>query len=307
MKEKIMKSRLFVLIMLLVSSLTNIFSAPRFKKTSENNFIWKVKGAHNTVYVLGSVHMLPKSVYPLHQNIEKAYTDCDVVVVEADISNVNAGKLQQKIMQRGFYTGSKTIKDDLSPELYAKLEEYLEKEPMLAIDQVKRLKPWYAGMTIAGVKMMKMGMQSGQGLDLYFLNKAHKEQKKVMELESGEFQINLLSGLKMKTQQLFLESSLEEMTDEKKKIENMINYWLNGNVEGIDKEIVQESYKEKEMRPLHKLLFDDRNDGMTKKILRYLKDKSGKNYLVIAGAGHLVGKTGIIKQLKDNGYNPVQL
>lgn len=302
-----MKSKLFVVIMLLLTSLSNLFAVQKYKKTTDKNFLWKIKGKSNYVYLLGSVHMLPKSIYPLHQSIENAYSESGIIVVEADISNINAGVIQQKIQQRGFYDFGKSLKDELEPKLYQKLVDHLAKEPLLGIEQISRMKPWLAAMTLVQVSVMKMGMQSNSGIDLHFLNKAHKDGKKILELESGDFQIDLLSRMKPKLQALFLESSLEDLTNEKDKLEKTIQFWLDGDTEGINKTIVEESFKDQEMRPLHKKLFEDRNNGMTQKVLRYLQDKTGRNYLVIAGAAHLVGKTGIIEQLKAKGYKLRQL
>ena len=41
---------------------------------------------------------------------------------------------------------------------------------------------------------------------------------------------------------------------------------------------------------------------MTDKIVEYLGDKENATYLVTVGAGHMVGKEGIINRLKNLGY-----
>ena len=51
-----------------------------------------------------------------------------------------------------------------------------------------------------------------------------------------------------------------------------------------------------------KLLFINRDERMTNKIVEYLGDKEDATYLVTVGAGHMVGKKGIINRLQNLGY-----
>jgi len=57
--------------------------------------------------------------------------------------------------------------------------------------------------------------------------------------------------------------------------------------------------------PIYDKLFYQRNLKMTDKIEGFLK--KDKSHFVIIGAGHLIGKKGIIQLLKDRGHNPQQL
>jgi two-component system sporulation sensor kinase B len=48
--------------------------------------------------------------------------------------------------------------------------------------------------------------------------------------------------------------------------------------------------------------WDDRNGPMADKIEIYLNDTTPSIYFVVVGAGHMVGDTGIIKQLQEKGF-----
>jgi hypothetical protein len=52
-------------------------------------------------------------------------------------------------------------------------------------------------------------------------------------------------------------------------------------------------------------LFEDRNVKMLSKIEGYLN--SNGSYFVIVGAGHMVGKRGLVELLKAKGYEVAQL
>lgn len=60
-------------------------------------------------------------------------------------------------------------------------------------------------------------------------------------------------------------------------------------------------------REYSKIIIDDRNKNMTDKIEQYLNGKDNKTYFVIAGCAHYIGDKGIINELKDKGYEVVQI
>ena len=45
-------------------------------------FLWRVDGESSTVYLMGSIHVLKKSSYPLAPLYEYVYDECDQLVVE---------------------------------------------------------------------------------------------------------------------------------------------------------------------------------------------------------------------------------
>lgn len=72
-------------------------------------------------------------------------------------------------------------------------------------------------------------------------------------------------------------------------------------VKGIDDE-GDESFQE-----FDKKMWEERDNNMTEKIKEYLVD-SENTYFVVVGAGHMVGDTGIITQLEEEGiYEIVQV
>jgi len=70
----------FVLILLGTSTLPqkNSFCVSK-------ELLWKIQSKTNTVYVLGSLHYCKKEIYPLSEKIGKAFTESEILVVEADV------------------------------------------------------------------------------------------------------------------------------------------------------------------------------------------------------------------------------
>ena len=94
---------------------------------TKKSFLWQVQSPTSTVYLLGSIHLMKKEMYPLNPVIENAFNKSDYLVVEVNPLTIDQKKMQNEIMLKGMYQGDKTVKDDLSDEVFAMLKIHLEK------------------------------------------------------------------------------------------------------------------------------------------------------------------------------------
>jgi len=56
--------------------------APATAKTPPVPLLWKVSDADNSVYLLGSFHMLEPGDYPLSRDVDAAFADAEALVFE---------------------------------------------------------------------------------------------------------------------------------------------------------------------------------------------------------------------------------
>jgi uncharacterized protein YbaP (TraB family) len=166
-----------------------------------------------------------------------------------------------------------------------------------------KMKPWLVAITVATVPMIKAGMDPNLGIDKYFLDKAGQDgqKKEVVEIESADWQLNLLSGFSDEVQGKFLASAIEQAgksIDHSKKIQEL---WMSGNAAKLEAAI-----NEDEGPPeVEKVLLHDRNPHMADVVERYLKGKD--QAIVVVGAAHLVGKDGVVSLLEKRGYKVEQV
>ena len=85
----------------------------------------------------------------------------------------------------------------------------------------------------------------------------------------------------------------------------MIAAWKSGDAEGLAKILQEAASKDVGSKKLMKLLLDDRNQGMAKKILGLLEE--GKKLFIVVGAGHLSGANSIIELLEKQGLEVKQI
>src|ERR1044072_5996053 len=81
--------------------------------------LWKVQGKQNTVYLLGSVHVLKKEDYPLPSPIEAAFADAKIAVFETDIAGMENPELAMKLATRGQLPEGETLQSRLSAPVYS--------------------------------------------------------------------------------------------------------------------------------------------------------------------------------------------
>jgi uncharacterized protein YbaP (TraB family) len=267
-------------------------------------FLWEIKSDSGSSYLLGSVHVLKKEHYPLKKVIEDAYTNTDVLVVEADLSSSKAAAASMKMLQKGMYTDGKTIEDHVSKATFDMLQKKL-KELKLDYGSLKTFKPWMLAMVLLMNQLTKMGFDPTVGVDMHFLKKATADKKEIIELEGVEFQLKLFDGFTKEEAEQFLLTTIKEADQISKEFDKIITSWMTGDVEAMEHLLTDYAKESPAAQKLFKKINDDRNVGMADKIANYLK--SGKRYFVVVGAAHMVGPKGVVQLLRNKGFTVNQL
>jgi len=299
MKKQTIK--LSVIVSLVVVFLFAVFTQDSLSQPKKS-FLWKVQSKTNTIYVLGSIHYLKKEMYPLDKKIEKAFEQSEILVVEADVANIRKEDIQ-KLMENAFYTENDTLQKHLSAETYGLVKKKLE-ELGASLEVANSYKPWFLGLNLVSLEALKLGFDPNYGVDRYFLEKA-AERKKILELESLEYQFKLFSALSGKDQESFLLYIVKDIKVLEQELDKLVKAWTTGDEKGIESIMTRSIKEDKRLIPIYEKLVVERNRKMVSKIEEYLKEK--ETFFVIVGAGHLVGNQGIINLLKGKGFLLEQL
>ncbi len=275
--------------------------AQQTKDHDRKHPLWKISTKTNTIYLLGSVHVLKQDAYPLDEVIEKAYENSPRLFFEVNLDEVNPQKLQQLTVEKGFYDNSQTVKAGLSPETYELVRKHLTEKGM-NIKNFERLKPWLLAMTIEVSELQRLGFDPNLGLDKYFYEKAKKDKKKVDGFETAEYQLNVLADMPAAMQEAILLQTMKDMDEAEKEFNRIFEAWKAGNVKALDTDLLK-SFQD--FPEVYKRLIADRNTNWIPKIESLIGQK--ENAMVIVGTAHLVGKDGILAILKQKGYQVDQL
>jgi len=261
--------------------------------------LWKVSDANNSLYLLGSFHMLKASDYPLAQSTDAAFVAAKQVYFELSPQDANDPALGQRMAQAATRTDGTTLQQSLSPQTWKKLENYAARNNMQAAN-FQGMKPWFVGLVLTMGELQKQGLDPALGLDNHFMDRAAKAGKPTKGLETGDSQIALFDGMSAKQQDQFLQEVLDDAPQAEAKLAELHAIWRRAD----DKALFQKMALE--MRRLYPDLYQSinvaRNKAWLPKLVALLKDNDKDDILVIVGALHLVGEDGIVKMLADKGY-----
>ena len=263
--------------------------------------LWKVQSEKNTVYLLGSVHILKQENYPLKKSIEQAFDDVQKLVFEIHLDSAETLSVQMKILSKGMYSDGSTLQENIDEETYSLVTEKAE-ELGLGIEQMSRFKPWFVTVTLITLKLQKLGFDPNYGVDKYFFKKAKEAGKEIAGLETVEYQIDLFDSLSKMNQKDLILQTLKELDVLEEEIDDLIDAWRMGHSVKLE-DMVLKSFKE--YPEIYRKFIYERNISWLPQVESLLK--INKNVLVIVGAGHLLGNDGIISLLEKRGYSAEQL
>lgn len=274
-------------------------------------YLWEVSNGKKKVYLLGTVHIADESLYPFNDEINDILQNVSKVAFEVDF---NDQKGQAYLLQKQMYTDSTTLQDHLPKEVYEEVVDVMGTLGLQA-SQVNKYKPWTIANAMPSLVMSKAQTQVNQAaasmipvIDSYMYTKSIINDKEIIELEGYAYQADLFDAMPMELQIENLKDSLHLAKGESVVANTSLDtmqYWVDAFKEG-DIEGFIESYPKDEMLKLDnqftQLLFSKRDKGMTDQIVQYLNAPDTANYLVVVGAGHMIGETGIVESLKKLGY-----
>jgi uncharacterized protein YbaP (TraB family) len=197
------------------------------------------------------------------------------------------------------YGGDETLWDYVSPETRQRLEAFCEKYGLPAI-AMSKMKPWAAAMMVSAIPLMKSGMEISLGIDKYFLDKAEKSGKRVVEIESAEAQMKLVSGITAEMLEKSVAASANQDPQEYGK--RLQQAWMSGDTSQMEKIIQEQTSDAVEFA---KAMLEDRNLHMADVAEQFLKGR--EQAFVVVGAGHMVGPGGVVRILEKRGYKVEQV
>lgn len=289
----------------LLLGLTLLFAVPvqgaqRFRKCC----VWRVTNAKAPFYLVGSIHALSKSDYPLPAPYEVALKTSKRFLFEFD-PNKHV-EFEKKFEVAGKYPPGQDIRSKIDPELLAWLRQNIwtvnpdnrhgRHERVGNFDSQLRYKPWWIAQHLVGpVTYSKTSLS--HGLDNYFVDCATREKKEIAGLESVDEHVAVMGGLSDRDSEFILRDALDEPRNAEKEFSRMHKAWRKGDTDAL---WAGDSHLRKEAPWIAARFVDNRNTKWVQRIEAELK--SGKPTAIVAGALHFSGPNSVIKLLEKRGY-----
>jgi|OpeIllAssembly_1097287.scaffolds.fasta_scaffold63725_2 hypothetical protein len=265
----------------------------------EPGLLWAVEGQQNTVYLLGSVHLLRDAdQLGLPGAAEAAYADAERLVMEIDLDDPAVASPVAMIseMQRSaLLPAGSTLREVLGSDHAAIATQAAHAGLDLAM--LDGFAPWFVATLLLQAELAGRGFRPELGVEQRIAERALRDGKPIEGLETPAEQFAVLARLPLPLQKRFLQMTLEETESIDSDLERMLEAWRTGNAEALA-ELLSDGYEE--FPELYGPLTEQRNRAWVEEIGALLDDAD--DYLVVVGALHLVGRDSVVDLLRRRGY-----
>lgn len=257
--------------------------------------LWEVQGRDNTVYLFGSVHLLPEGGFTIRGALAEALRESERVCLELDPDAESDAEKTSITLARAIDPEGRSLFDLLGDDADAVRERAQAADVDLA--PFAAFEPWFAGVTVTVMALQAHGFDVEHGVEQIIDAAANDEGKSTCGLETFDGQLGLLDSLPAELQKELLLQAIDEAENVDAVIEPMIAAWRDGDEAGLEDSLDEdfEGYPE-----LADALIYERNRNWAAEVGRMLEGDD--DVLLVVGAMHLVGPRGLPALLEKRGF-----
>ena len=263
--------------------------------------VWAVRGAHNTVYLAGSIHLLPANDAVLPPAFDHAYADSAQIVMELDLGKFDPMEAMSWMSSHGELPPGTTLRDVLGEVRYQRVSAAATSLGLMAAG-LKTARPWMVGIELSDAAYMHEGFDPDQGVEEQLVQRAQADHKPTAGLETLDEQLGGLVALSNDNQVRMLDQTLDELKDIKSEMREVVGAWRRGDTVKLAA-LLSAEYEA--FPALYQPLVIERNQRWLPQVEALLRGDD--NSMVVVGALHLVGQGGLLEQLRRKGYKVTQL
>jgi uncharacterized protein len=263
--------------------------------------LWAVDGKHNTVYLLGSLHVLRPNDGPLPAAADEAYSDAEQLVMEIDMDEALADPagLVQAMQAEAMLPEGQSLKALLGED-YTRVAERA-RSAGFDLELLDQFAPWFVAVTLMQLELENRGFSAELGVEQTLTRRAVADHKPISGLETAAQQFATFGDLSLEQQKRMLLMTLDETAQLDAEIDKLLAAWREGDIESLASTLSAEYERFPE---LYGPLTENRNRAWLTRLVDLLDDDD--DYLVVVGALHLVGRNSVIDLLERRGYEVVQ-
>jgi uncharacterized protein YbaP (TraB family) len=263
--------------------------------------LWQVSDADTTVYLFGTIHLLPPNYQWRTPKLEEALGKSQALVVETVVDDKNPQAFMEAMGRLGFSPGQPPIADRVSAEKRPLLDAAIarSRQPREVFD---RMETWAAAFMLLGAQFQQLGLSGEEGVETVLRKEFTGKGRPIDQLESNSDQLDIFDRLPEKDQRAFLESVIEEPESMRKQFGAMLAAWTRGDIDAIARTFNQDLGSSPAMM---EALIQRRNMNWSRWVERRL-DQPGTAFLAV-GAGHLAGQHSVVTMLQKDGYRVTRI
>ena len=244
--------------------------APATGAADGRHVLWTIDGENNTVYLLGSLHVLRPQDGSLPSVADAAYADAERLVMEIDMDEALADPASL-VQAEAMLPEGQSLREVLAAD-YARVAEQAHSAGF-ELELLDRFAPWFVAVTLMQLELENHGFSAELGVEQTLTRRAVADRKPIAGLETAAQQFATFGRMPLPEQKRLLLMTLEETANMR-------------------------------FPELYGPLTENRNRAWVPQLVDLLDDDD--DYLVVVGALHLVGRNSVIDLLEQRGYDVVQ-
>lgn len=256
--------------------------------------LWVVSDADSTIYLMGTVHVLPDGAEWRGAAFEDAMAEVDEVWLE--IADLNPPPNFFALISEYGMSPNERLSEKLDPETVEGLAAILDQHG-IPLESFEGLEPWFAYMQLAGLMVVEAGFDPLGGIDMAIRDEALARGIPVKGFETFESQFQVLAEMDQSVQIAVLEQTIAEYDEALSELEVQLQSWISGDLSDLD---VLNAEIAGEMPAFYQALFADRNRRFVEGVARIMEGEG--TALVAVGLGHYTGPEDIIELLEEAGF-----
>lgn len=288
-KRFLVISVLFVLLPLYPSDI----QAQTKKTANDSALLYEITGRDLKApsYLFGTIHLIcQKDMFP-SEKLKSYLNQTEQLLLEFDMDDP---AIIQKAVKASMLPDGKTLKDYVKAEEYAKIDELFKDYLGVSFDVLQTYKPLVSRTYLLSSPKV-LGCQPPVVYDNFLAQAAVAAKMPVIGLETVEQQIAVIDSEPLEKQINALNDAVANPQKGFNDFRNLYQAYLTQNSESVYKQIVSQMKADYDL----KKFLDERNLNWIPVIE---KNMASMPSFVAVGGGHLGGKKGVVKLLREKGY-----
>jgi uncharacterized protein YbaP (TraB family) len=257
--------------------------------------LWKLADADTTIYLFGTIHVLPGGTKWRDKTIDAAMGTAQSLTLEA-VLDTDPSAVASVITTLGKGKDLPPLAERVPADRRAVLAALIARSG-LPVPFLDGLKSWAAAVVLTGAALDQIGLKTGaEGIEPQVTALFRAAGKPVEGLETAAGQLGYFDALSEAAQRDFLVSTLDNPASARADFDRLLKAWISGDTRKLEQAFADEPDFTRELRGL---LIRKRDELWAEALAKRLV-KPGTIFVAV-GAGHLVGPDSVQKMLARKG------
>ena len=271
-------------------------AAPVTAKTRGRPALGAVSDADTTIYLFGTIHLLPQDYQWRTQKFDRAVSSSQQLIVETIVDEAKPQEMMGAMASLAFSPNLPPIAERVPTAKRTQLDAAIKKSG-LPRESFDRMETWAAAFMLLGNQFRDMGLKSGAGVETTLRSAFTSQGKTIGQLETNKEQLSFFDGLPESAQRDLLLGAIEEPTGMSKDFNRMLSAWARGDVSAIAATFNRDLASSPALRDA---LLKRRNANWTRWVNQRMTEPG--SVMIAVGAGHLAGRDSVLDMLKQKGF-----